>query len=162
MFYFCHIKLFFVNHNIQFEKTLMPHIGRTAKYAGYYFIDTLLEHGIDLSKEQWLVLKKLHEKDGQVQNNLAFLTNRSKTSLTRLINTMEKKGYVNRKNCEEDKRINHVYLSQKGRKIYDRSLPLLRIIISSLEEGIKPKDLEITIKVLTKVQKNISKHHKNI
>ncbi|MCK5677150.1 MAG: MarR family transcriptional regulator, partial [Flavobacteriaceae bacterium] len=75
-----------------FENTLLPSLGKTAKLSGFYFMDVLHENNIDLSKEQWLVLKMLHDVDGQVQNDLAFITDRSKTSLTRLINTIEKKG----------------------------------------------------------------------
>lgn len=145
-----------------FEKSLMPELGRTAKHAGYYFIDILQEHGIDLSKEQWLVLKKLHENDGQIQSNLAFLTNRCKTSLTRLINTLEKKGYVHRVSSKKDKRINHVYLTDTGINIFNRSRPVLNILVTNLQEGIDPKDMDKTIKVLQKIQENINKHHNNI
>lgn len=145
-----------------FEISLMPHLGRTAKHAGYYFIDTLHEHGIDLSKEQWLVLKKLHENDGQVQSDLAFLTNRCKTSLTRLINTLEKKDYVHRVSSKKDKRINHVYLTDTGINIFNRSLPVLQILVTNLQEGIDPKDMDKTIQVLQKIQENINKHHNNI
>ena len=52
-----------VKNNVKFEKTLIPNLGKTAKFAGFYFIDTFHEHGIELSREQWLVLKKLNDKD---------------------------------------------------------------------------------------------------
>jgi DNA-binding MarR family transcriptional regulator len=147
---------------IPFEKSLMPHLGKTAKRAGYYFFDTLQEHGIDLSKEQWLILKKLYENDGQVQNNLAFLTNRCKTSLTRLINTLEKKHYVHRVSSKKDKRVNHVYLTKEGKNVIEKSLPVLQPLISNLQEGITSKEMESTIQVLKKIQENINKYHNNI
>jgi len=150
-----------MNNNVKFDKTVLPYLGRTAKLAGYYFMDTFHENGIDLSKEQWIVLKKLHDQDGQTQNNLAFITNRSKTSLTRLINTMEKKNLVFRELVNKDKRINHIHLSDLGKKTFLSSLPVLKKLIDELQDNISPNDLTITIQVLNKIQNNISKLHNN-
>ena len=146
-----------MHNSLIFEKTLLPYIGITAKLAGFYFIDTFHNHGIDLSKEQWLVLKKLNDRNGQIQNELAFITNRSKTSLTSLINTMEKKELVYRVISKKDKRINHIYLSDLGKEIFSDSLPVLQNLIDELQNGISEEDLERTKKVLTRIQNNISK-----
>jgi len=143
---------------VKFDKTVLPCLGKTAKLAGYYFIDTFHENGIDLSKEQWIVLKKLNDKNGQTQNDLALITNRSKTSLTRLINTMEKKNLVFRKLSKEDKRINHIHLSELGKKTYLTSLPVLKKLMSNLQENINQKDLATTIEVLDQIQNNINKN----
>lgn len=147
---------------IIFEKTVLPHIGITSKLAGFYISDYFHENNIDLSKEQWLILRKLSDKDGRVQNDLAHITHRSKTSLTRLINTIEKKGFVHRVHSKEDKRINYIFLTEKGKEIFLRSLPVLKDLITKLQEGIDPEELNSTIKVLNKIQKNITKHHLNI
>jgi len=142
---------------LTFEKTLLPHLGKTAKYAGFYFIDTFQENGIDLSKEQWLVLKKLHMQDGPIQNDLAFITNRSKTSLTRLINTMEKKELVFRVASKKDKRINHIYLSNLGKGTFLKAIPIINKIMKDLQKGIPTNDLLAAMDVLSKIQKNIDK-----
>ena len=142
---------------VKFEKTLLPNLGKTAKLAGFYFIDTFLEHGIELSKEQWLVLKKLNDKDGQIQNDLASITNRSKTSLTRLIDTMEKKGLVYRALSKDDRRINHIHLSEFGRETFMVSIPVLKKMMSELQENITQEDLSKTIEVLGQIQDNINK-----
>ena len=144
-------------NTVKFEKTLLPNLGKTAKYAGFYFIDTFHEHGIELSREQWLVLKKLNDKDGQTQNDLASITNRSKTSLTRLINTMEKKGLVYRALSIKDKRVNHVHLSDFGKATFLSSLPVLKKIMDELEDNISREDLAKTIEVLGQIQHNINK-----
>ncbi len=146
-----------MHDSLKFEKMLLPNLGKTAKLTGFYFTDTFHENGIKLSKEQWLLLKKLHDKDGQIQNNLAFITNRSKTSLTRLINTMERKGLVFRVISKEDKRINHIYLSKSGKQIFLSSLPVLKKIIDELQENISSKDLAKAIQVLHQIQNNINK-----
>ena len=117
-------------------------------------MDYFQKNGIDLSKEQWLVLKYLHEKNGQAQNDLAFITDRSKTSLTRLITTMEKKGLVCRTNCRQDNRVNHIYYTDKGEAIFQKSLPLFNKVIEDLIDGVSSKEIEQTISVLKKIKEN--------
>jgi len=146
-----------VKNTVKFEKTLLPNLGKTAKFAGFYFIDTFHEHGIELSREQWLVLKKLNDKDGQTQNDLASITNRSKTSLTRLINTMEKKELVYRALSIKDKRVNHIHLSDFGKATFLSSLPVLKKMMDEIEENISREDLAKTIEVLGQIQQNINK-----
>lgn len=144
-------------NTMKFEKTLIPNLGKTAKLAGYYFIDTFHENGIELSKEQWLVLKKLNDRDGQIQNDLASITNRSKTSLTRLINTMEKKGLVYRALSVKDKRVNHIHLSDFGKQTFLDSLPVLEKMMRELQKNISQEDLAKSIEVLGQIQQNINK-----
>lgn len=122
----------------------------------YYIGDYMKQRGINISKEQFIVLKHLNEKDGRKQNDLAFITNRSKTALTRLIHTMEKKGYVSRSICESDMRINHVYLTPLGREIWKKSYPFFLEIIEELQKGISEEDLLNAQNVMKQIQKNIN------
>ncbi|MDZ7612837.1 MAG: MarR family transcriptional regulator [Flavobacteriaceae bacterium] len=110
-----------------------------------------------MSKEQWLLLKKLHEKNGQMQNDLAFITDRSKTSLTRLINTMEKKGLVYRIGCNDDKRINHVYYTEKGKELYNKATPVFLEVMNQLAENLTDKQIKETVEVLQHIIKNAEK-----
>ena len=122
----------------------------------YYIGDYMKQRGINISKEQFIVLKHLNEKDGRKQNDLAFITNRSKTALTRLIHTMEKKGYVSRSICESDMRINHIYLTELGREIWEKSYPFFLEIVEELQKGISEEDLLNAQNVMKQIQKNIN------
>ena len=136
---------------------LIPWIGKTAKFMDYYIADYMKDQGVDLSKQQFIVLKYLHEQDGRAQNDLAFITDRSKTALTRLIQTMEKKGLVFRETSSEDMRINHVFLTESGRQTWKESLPHFMAIVQKLQKGIAEEDLRKVQETLEKVQENIFK-----
>lgn len=142
---------------VEIPVSIIPWIGKTAKFMDYYIGDHMKEHGIDISKEQFLLLKYLNEKDGRIQNELAFITNRSKTSLTRLINTMEKKELVYRAVSHHDMRINHVYLTELGKEIWKKSYPVFQSIILELQEGIPDSDLLLVRKTMEHIQFNINK-----
>lgn len=124
--------------------------------------DQFIENNIKLTKEQWLLLKKLHERNGQIQNDLAFITDRSKTSLTRLIGTMEKKGLVYRVGCETDRRVNRVYYTEKGKAIFAQAEPVFLEVIEQLTENLSKEQVELTIDTLEQIIKNAEKITKPI
>ena len=51
---------------IDLDKTLMPWIGRSMKAIDYFMMDRFSEHGIGLTKVQWLLLKRLKEMGYQI------------------------------------------------------------------------------------------------
>jgi DNA-binding MarR family transcriptional regulator len=136
------------------DSSIITYLGQTTRLVGLQVLDHFQSNEIDLNKEQWLVLKKLHEQNGQIQNDLAYITDRSKTSLTRLLNTMEKKDLVCRKNCNKDQRVNHVYYTKKGAELYQRSLPLFNAVIEDLTQGIPEEEIDLAISILKKIKQN--------
>ena len=141
---------------VDFEDSIAPWLGRTVKMVDYYFQEELVKQGLELSKEQMVVLKKLHEKDGRNQNELAFLTLRDKSSLTRLLAKMEKKAYIERRQSLEDRRINHVFITPLGRETYLRTRPIIQQIIATMEENISEEEIDQMINTLKKIQYNFT------
>lgn len=144
-----------MNKSIEDTISLLPWIGKTAKFIDYHIADYMKDQGIDLSKEQFIVLKYLHERDGLIQNDLAFITNRSKTALTRLIQTMEKKDLVYRKPSPTDLRVNHVFLTDHGRNTWEEAYPHFRFIDRELQKGISESALQTVRETLEKIQTNL-------
>lgn len=140
---------------MDFQNTLGPWMGKTMKQMDIIFIDSFRRKGINLSKQQWLLLKLLSEEDGRIQNDLAFITNRDKASLTRLITVMEKKNLVARIPSKTDKRINHIHLTKKGTAVFEKTLPVIKTIIATLQEPLSEQEIEQTITVLKKIHTNL-------
>ena len=143
-------------HRIDFESSIAPWLGKTSKIIDYYIHDALQRQGLDLSKEQMIVLKKLHDKDGLAQNDLAFLTLRNKSSLTRLLVKMEHKGFIDRKQSSNDKRSNHVYLTDAGRAIFKKARPVIKEVIKTMEKQLSPNEIDQFITTLKKIQFNLT------
>ncbi|MAJ51946.1 MAG: MarR family transcriptional regulator [Flammeovirgaceae bacterium] len=135
----------------QFEKLLLPWLGRAMKSFDFHLADELANAGIALSKHQIILLRILSLQDGIPQNNLAFITDRDKTSLTRLISTMERKGLLKRKTCELDKRVNNVFITQKGLKETKNAFPVIINEIDNIQHKLDTEEIETTIKVLKQI-----------
>ena len=139
----------------EFNQSLAPWIGKTMKMLDNKVDGILEEKNIDLSKTQFLILQKAFINEGVCQNELAFFANRNKSSLTRMINTLEKKNYIARIPSKEDKRINKLFITKEGKNILEEVRPLFVEIIQLVEKGLSEEEIESTIKVLMKIQKNI-------
>lgn len=140
------------------ENLMMPWIGKTMKHIDLFIAQKLSEKGIILTRQQVILLKILFHDGPFVQNDLAFLTDRDKTSLTRLLSVMEKKNLVARITSPEDKRVNLVHLTKHGEKVMNETMPVLFETIMQMQDGISEKEQNTVIGVMKKIQDNIEKH----
>ena len=138
------------------EHLMVPWIGKTMKHIDLFINARLSEQGVNLSRQQVVLMKILFEDGPFPQNDLAFLTDRDKTSLTRLINGMEKKNLVARTTSPDDKRVNLVHITKKGEKVLNETAPKLLAIANELEKGVSKSDIKTVIRVMKKIQENIS------
>lgn len=136
----------------------MPWIGKTMKHIDLFIATKMAEKGVNLTRQQVILLKILFHDGPLPQNDLAFLTDRDKTSLTRLLGTMEKKNIVARITSPEDKRVNLVHLTKHGEKILNETTPILLEVIMHMQEGISDDDQKVVIEVMKRIQGNIESH----
>jgi DNA-binding MarR family transcriptional regulator len=140
-----------------FEKATIPWIGKAMKSIDLFIAARLSESGIHLTRQQVVLMKILYQDGPLPQNDLAFLTDRDKTSLTRLLSGMEKKNLVARIPSTEDKRVNLVHLTKNGEKVLNETSPTLLDIIRELEDGISEAEKDCVIKVMKQIRENIGK-----
>jgi len=146
----------FHKDSLDFNKTLAPWIGSTCKMMNFYISDVFKKNKIQVTKEQFIVLKILHEdKDGIIQNELAFITNRNKASLTRLINVMEKNHLVARIPSKKDSRKNLIYITKTGKQLFLKMKPIMLKCIETFQNGITENEKELFINIMTKIQTNL-------
>lgn len=114
------------------------------------------EVGYDITAEQWSVLIKLWEKDGESQQGICSGTNRDKPSITRLIDNLEKNNYVVRIPDRDDRRINMIYLTSLGREIKEKLIPVAQRTFEEALTGIADEEVLATRNVLNKIFYNLT------
>jgi DNA-binding MarR family transcriptional regulator len=72
----------------------------------------------------WRVLAALHERDGRRMGDLAETTSIEMSTLTRLVDNMEKKGLVSRSRDAADARVVVLHVASAGRRLTQRILPI--------------------------------------
>ena len=112
-------------------------------------------HGLELTPEQWIVLVRLWEKDGQSQSALSEQTLRDAPTMSRILDTMQKGGLVTRVVDEQDARSRLVKLTRAGKALQPQLIPVAKRIVARLEQGISERDLEVTHRTLAKMLSNL-------
>ncbi|MGG4491578.1 MarR family winged helix-turn-helix transcriptional regulator [Metabacillus idriensis] len=105
--------------------------------------------------EQWQILCRLYEKDGQTQNQLALLNERDQASVSRLIDNMIKRGLVKRVPHESDKRTNLIFLTEAMKALQTELEGLASQTIADASAEISEQDMEICLAVLDKIRNNL-------
>ena len=122
----------------------------------------LRNNKMDMTFEMLQVMHRLGEKPGVSQQYLADETVKDKASLTNLINNLEKKGWVERKEDPNDRRNKQIYLTQEGEALSTRVTPLLHEVYVSVEEKLSAKEMENCIRYLRKLDMTLEKIHVNV
>ena len=115
------------------------------------------KEGIDITPQQWSALTYLWNEDGISQQKLADAFSKDKTSMTRLLNNMEKNGFIERRQAEDDKRNKKIFLTYKSRLIKKASIKIAEKTLMETLVDIDYSDLKLSKKVLKKINLNLLK-----
>ena len=129
--------------------------GKTSTAIGRRLEKKLRAAGIDMTQEQLSILSVLWAQDGLGQYEICQLTYKEQSSVTRLLDNMEKSGWVLRTSHPNDRRSNLIFLTRKAND-HKRSIQL--IAIQTLEESlanISIDDILVCQRVLNQVFANL-------
>ena len=121
------------------------------------FMATMLKlKNIDLTPEQFLLIDLLWNQGSLSQQQLADTMQKDKNSITKLIDAIEQKGYVVRKQNPPDRRSNTIVLTDKA---HDLKLEAKSVGISLLDkmiDGISEGEIKSFIDIMRKISQNMS------
>ena len=82
------------------------------------------ELGVNVTSDQWMVIKRTHEEPGINQIELAQSIYKDPASITRIIDILVTRDLVERKKHPSDRRNYCIYLTADGEKLVERVLPV--------------------------------------
>lgn len=113
-----------------------------------------------IGPEEWAIMLVLWKKGPQLPSVLADLTLRDRTTITRIIDKMEQKGFVSRKIDSQDGRRSQIAATLQGEALKLQLVPLASQLIEKSTQGIAQSDLDTTLKTLQQMTKNLLHEHK--
>ena len=113
-------------------------------------------HGIEITVDQWLVLKALSENSKITQSDLAELVFKDKASMTRLIELLVLKKLVQRAAHETSRRRFKLTITEKGNELIAQITPLVKENRKQGLRGINTLEIQSTEQILTKIIDNCS------
>ena len=129
--------------------------GRVSAAINRRLVMDFNEKGIDISPEQLTVLSLLWKKDRVTQQELCNITFKDKPNMTRLIDSLEKKGLAKRITDENDKRNNLILLTPDGKAIEEKAFLVANATMRKALVNVTPQELAIGQDLLKKIFNNM-------
>jgi MarR family 2-MHQ and catechol resistance regulon transcriptional repressor len=108
-------------------------------------------HGMKSS--DFTVLEALYHKGSQTVREISNAVLINTGSITYVIDKLEKKGYVKRRHCQEDRRVVYVDITDEGTKQMDEIFPKHQQVIEELFSDVSDEEKQTVIQVLKRVGK---------
>ena len=96
----------------------------------------------------------LNRKAGITQEELSKDLHLNKSNVTRNIQALSECGYINVISDDMDKRVNRVYLSEKGKEVFPLIKESTRVLKEKLLEGFTEKEIEVLDELLNRLAGN--------
>lgn len=109
----------------------------------------------DLTFEEAMVLHILNEKGGRSLSELALLAGRERTTLSRMIDAMQKRNLVQTVRDKIDKRQKLIYLTSSGRLRHKHAHYCCRRLTEVATQNLSEAEIEATLRVLRKISENL-------
>jgi len=138
------------------EDVLLFQIDQTSKVAKQYSNREFEKMQLDITVEQWVVLKIISESDDLSQRELAKRTFRDPASITRTIDLLQKKNYVRRKTIPDNRRRYNVILTPIGRKIINTHFNTIRKQRIKSTDGFTEQELYLLSAMLRRIRENMA------
>jgi DNA-binding MarR family transcriptional regulator len=130
-------------------------VGRTNWYMRTLFNTLIREENINLTNEQWTVLKIISTTPGISQTEIAERSLKDKTNITRILDGLEKKNHIVRDKDENDRRAYKINITKEGKKILKEVEPVLRKIERIIYDSLSKSDIDRVKKLLDSICNNI-------
>jgi len=130
-------------------------LDRTARRVKQYAQNKFKTGEFDVTVDQWLIIKNLEERGALSQTEMANLVFKDHPTLTRIVDILCKKGYIERVPHPNDRRSFHLLLTAQGRDKVDELKPQVASIREKAWINLTPKDFEEFKRILNTIYNNL-------
>ena len=131
-------------------------IERSSKRMKQVCQQLLKENDINITVDQWVVMQELNKTNGQVQISLANNTFKDAPTITRIIDLLCQKGYVERVSNPNDRRRFQIFLTDSGKDLIRLVEPIIMDFRKKAYEGLDSNQLNILKESLNHIFENLN------
>ena len=110
---------------------------------------------LDLTRAQWRTLKRLGHAEGVTQVELADRLDMEPLALGRVIDRLQKAGFVERRADPDDRRRWRLHLLPQAMQVMDGIVDVSTQLRSEALEGLSDDDVEATLQALRHIRDNL-------
>lgn len=121
-----------------------------------YIAAMLRQKDVPLTPEQFMLIDLLWNQGEMSQQELADQLHKDKNSVTKLVDAIERKGFVVRRQNMSDRRSNTLVLTEKAESLKADAKQKGIDILDQMLEGISEEEIRIFLTTLRKLNMNMS------
>ena len=110
---------------------------------------------LGLTRPQWLALTRLKRKPGASQSELADLMEIEKAPAGKIVDRMQEKGWLERRPDRFDRRINRIYLTERGERVHAAIFPVAEATVNDALADLSPADRERLTALMTVIKSRL-------
>lgn len=130
-------------------------LDRTARKVKWYAQKRFKELGLDVTVDQWMVMKLASENEELSHKELAAQMYKDMPTVTRIVDILCNKGLVERVQGSDDRRVSVLRLTEAGRTKVNASKNHIRPIRLKAWEGLDEKDFGEFTRILNRIYENL-------
>jgi len=135
------------------------YLDRTLKKVQATFLSAFSENNIDLTIEQWVVLRRVHLLGVDASQAEISNTNfRNRATTSRVISGLCKKGFLKKSRFRDDQKRFKLSMTPEGQELMLRVMPLISNIRAMSIENISEDEFDIFLKVLGQIWENYDRY----
>ena len=108
-----------------------------------------------LTRSQWLVLTRLDRRPGATQSELAEMLEVEKPTAGRMVDRMERKGWVVRQPDAADRRVNRLFLSAEAQLIQARLAQIANQMVDDALAPLADRDREQLAEAMLRIKRQV-------
>jgi DNA-binding MarR family transcriptional regulator len=114
------------------------------------------QSGYDTTFEQFSVMNFLYNSEGVIQSDLAAGTLKDKTNITRILDILQRDGYIERRSHRTDRRSTMIFLTDSGKELTENLLQIVEKVYRHIKRGISEDDLIFVGEIVAKMNDNLA------
>ena len=143
------------NQLMDIADLILFQIDKTSKVVKHHSQREFEKRGMNITVEQWVLLKIIHEKMPISQTELAEFSVRDPASITRTLDILNKKNLTERQRIEGNRRQYNVILTEEGLKFVEKHFPFVKEQRAKSVKGLSNHDQKELTRFLKIIQANM-------
>lgn len=138
------------------SKEIAVELNLTGCKLKQFLASKLKQLGVPLTPEQFMLIDLLWNHGEMSQQQLADMMHKDKNSVTKLVDAIERKGFVVRRQNKNDRRSNTLVLTEKANQLKPGAKQKGISILDQMLEGINENELRMFLETLRKLNVNMT------
>ncbi len=107
---------------------------------------------LGLTRPQWLALVRLRRRPGASQSELADMMEIERAPAGKIVDRLEERGWLERRPDPEDRRINRIFLTDRGDRVHATIWPIAQATVADALVDLSDNEITRLTQLMTRVK----------